>query len=227
MNDVAVCHASAPISICGRHPVLIAAVVGLILSCATTSDAQTAGPATTPATKSGAQQAATVSCASKPGERSSCPADTSRGVVLLRSTGEAPCLLGKTWGYDQTSVWVSDGCSAEFATGAGRGREADQAQDPHAHSERRLPARRRRKGSGLFPAVQLRAVSEPAESRRDLRGRLRQHEGRFSGARTSSCRSSSRRSRGGSSRRRCATTSTSGRRTLRRAIRRRSWARAI
>ena len=30
-----------------------------------------------------------------------------------------PCLLGKTWGYDQTSVWVSDGCSAEFVTGAG------------------------------------------------------------------------------------------------------------
>jgi len=37
--------------------------------------------------------------------------------VLLRSTGEAPCLLGRTWGYDQASVWVSDGCSGEFATG--------------------------------------------------------------------------------------------------------------
>jgi hypothetical protein len=61
--------------------------------------------------------AATVTCSSKPGERSSCAADTSRGVVLLRSTGEAPCLLGRTWGYDQTSIWVSDGCSAEFATG--------------------------------------------------------------------------------------------------------------
>ena len=59
----------------------------------------------------------TLSCASKPGERTQCPADTSKGVVLLRSTGDAPCLLGKTWGYDQTSVWVSDGCSAEFATG--------------------------------------------------------------------------------------------------------------
>ena len=38
-----------------------------------------------------------------------CGADTSRGVVLLRSTGDAPCLLGRTWGYDQSSVWVSDG----------------------------------------------------------------------------------------------------------------------
>jgi hypothetical protein len=62
--------------------------------------------------------AATVTCSSKPGERSSCAADTSKGVVLLRSMGDAPCLLGRTWGYDQTSVWVSDGCSAEFVTGA-------------------------------------------------------------------------------------------------------------
>jgi hypothetical protein len=61
--------------------------------------------------------AATVTCSSKPGERSSCAADTSKGAVLLRSTGDAPCLLGKSWGYDQTSVWVSNGCSAEFVTG--------------------------------------------------------------------------------------------------------------
>jgi hypothetical protein len=58
-----------------------------------------------------------VTCASKAGERAQCAADTSAGVVLTRSTGEAPCLLGRTWGYDQTSIWVSDGCSAEFLTG--------------------------------------------------------------------------------------------------------------
>ena len=46
-----------------------------------------------------------------------CPADTAQGVVLVRSTGTAACLLGKTWGYDQATVWVADGCSAEFATG--------------------------------------------------------------------------------------------------------------
>jgi Protein of unknown function (DUF3011) len=59
----------------------------------------------------------TISCASKPGERTNCAADTSAGVVLARSTGEAPCLLGRTWGYDQKNVWVSDGCSGEFITG--------------------------------------------------------------------------------------------------------------
>jgi hypothetical protein len=64
-----------------------------------------------------AAQQGTVTCASKPGERVECAADTSAGVLLLRSMGDAPCLLGKSWGYEQASVWVSDGCSAEFGTG--------------------------------------------------------------------------------------------------------------
>jgi hypothetical protein len=58
-----------------------------------------------------------VACASKPGERQHCPADTSKGVVLAKSSGGAPCLLGKTWGYDDQGVWVSDGCSATFVVG--------------------------------------------------------------------------------------------------------------
>jgi hypothetical protein len=74
-----------------------------------------------PATSQVAAQPAptTVSCASKPGERTQCAADTSAGVVLVRSTGSAACLLGKTWGYDQTGVWVTDGCAGEFALGQG------------------------------------------------------------------------------------------------------------
>jgi DUF3011 family protein len=58
--------------------------------------------------------AARITCASKPGDRQQCPADTSRGVILARSFGESPCLLGKSWGYDDQGVWVADGCSAEF-----------------------------------------------------------------------------------------------------------------
>ena len=58
---------------------------------------------------------APVTCTSKPGERTNCPANTSAGVALVRSTGSAECVLGKTWGYDQTSVWVFDGCAGEFA----------------------------------------------------------------------------------------------------------------
>jgi hypothetical protein len=60
---------------------------------------------------------ATVVCTSEAGGRNRCPANTSAGVALVRSTGTAACLLGKTWGYDNEGVWVSDGCSAEFVTG--------------------------------------------------------------------------------------------------------------
>ena len=67
-----------------------------------------------------AQQApATVPlvCESKPGERQECLGDTSAGVALMKSTGPAACLLGKTWGYDDKGVWVADGCSGEFQLG--------------------------------------------------------------------------------------------------------------
>jgi hypothetical protein len=40
------------------------------------------------------------------------------GVVLAKSTGESPCLLGKTWGYDDRGVWVADGCSGVFVVAA-------------------------------------------------------------------------------------------------------------
>ena len=152
--------------------------LALLLLLPATVAAQTTSPPADDAVDQNATQApvaaATVTCASKPGERSSCAADTSRGVVLLRSMGEAPCLLGRTWGYDQTSVWVSDGCSAEFVTGAAVEPETTKRKAPLVHSERRLPALRRRQGPGLLPALQLRAVSEPAESRRLLRRRVRQ-----------------------------------------------------
>jgi hypothetical protein len=62
-------------------------------------------------------QANRIACDSRPGDRQHCLADTSAGVALVTSRGEAPCLLGKTWGYDDTGIWVSDGCSGEFVAG--------------------------------------------------------------------------------------------------------------
>ena len=55
-----------------------------------------------------------ITCESPLGGRTYCPANTSQGIALRRSMGDAPCLLGKTWGYDDGGVWVADGCSAEF-----------------------------------------------------------------------------------------------------------------
>lgn len=65
-----------------------------------------------------------VTCAAPSGERRApsaertyCAGDTSAGVVLIKSNGTGECLLGRTWGYDQRGVWVTDRCSGEFAFG--------------------------------------------------------------------------------------------------------------
>ena len=97
---------------------MISASVLLLVTLAAAGQA----PTTTPADAAGSTtqsstQVTLLTCTSTTG-RTHCPADTSAGVALVRSTGQAPCLLGKTWGYDQQGVWVADGCSAVFATGA-------------------------------------------------------------------------------------------------------------
>lgn len=73
-----------------------------------------------------AQSVATVLCSSDDGERQHCAADTSAGVTLSRTTSEAACLLGKTWGYDDQTIWVVGGCAGEFVV-ASRGRESPAA----------------------------------------------------------------------------------------------------
>ncbi len=88
-----------------------------------------------------------VTCQSVVGQRRHCDADTSNGVVLARSTGSAACLLGRTWGYDDTGIWVSDGCGGEFVTAAQAlvgGATAGPPQDPAQGSPptRRKPTER-------------------------------------------------------------------------------------
>jgi hypothetical protein len=92
-------------------------------------DAQSA-----PAQTAAAQAAATqnrVDCASKAGERVHCAATTTAGVALLVSNGSAPCLLGKTWGYDDTGIWVSDGCGGVFFAGVVAGATVKQRPLEH------------------------------------------------------------------------------------------------
>jgi len=59
-----------------------------------------------------------VQCTPTAGNRQRFHAGKCAGVVRVKSTGPAECLLGKAWGYDATGVWVSDGCNAEFLPGA-------------------------------------------------------------------------------------------------------------
>jgi DUF3011 family protein len=94
----------------------LAALLAMTSTGAFASDPADTGSEAPPSTKA-APVIPRVVCTSKLGERIYCSADTSKGVVLVRSTGEAPCLLGKTWGYDDQGIWVSDGCSGEFVVG--------------------------------------------------------------------------------------------------------------
>ncbi|HET9793826.1 MAG TPA: DUF3011 domain-containing protein, partial [Thermoanaerobaculia bacterium] len=92
------------------RPIPTFLVLSVLATAATASPAFAAEPMTL--------QSRTVLCESKGNERQHCAADTSRGVALVRTlSDEAPCLLGKTWGYDDAGIWVTDGCSAEFLPG--------------------------------------------------------------------------------------------------------------
>ena len=63
----------------------------------------------------GAPVQGSIECGARAGDRNTCEADTSRGVVLVRQSGEGNCVLGKTWGFDAKGVWVADGCRGTFA----------------------------------------------------------------------------------------------------------------
>ncbi len=110
-------------------PVFLTALAVIFLSAATsTARAQQTAPPTSSASSS---QAAAITCASTPGgPQTHCPADTSNGVVLVNSTGTAACLLGRTWGYDQSSIWVSDGCVGEFRAGQAAPGDASKTSAP-------------------------------------------------------------------------------------------------
>jgi hypothetical protein len=135
----------------GRAAALATALAVITIAAAS---AQTPPPAPTP-TRSREELVTShvISCSSRPGQRSDCPADTSKGVALARSTGEAPCLLGKTWGYTDTGVWVSDGCSGDFVLGA--------EQKPAIAEEQPAPApeAEKKKLVDYIPNVGFRLIS--------------------------------------------------------------------
>jgi hypothetical protein len=56
----------------------------------------------------------TITCSSDDGGRKYCPADTRRGVQMVRQRSGSPCQQGSTWGYDRRGIWVDRGCRADF-----------------------------------------------------------------------------------------------------------------
>lgn len=68
-----------------------------------------------------ASAAYVLNCASNDGRRNFCPADTGRGVRLVRQASQSPCIQGRTWGWDRRGIWVDRGCRADFEVrGGGR-----------------------------------------------------------------------------------------------------------
>jgi|GEM_PF-2671095 len=58
--------------------------------------------------------------------------DTRGGVRLVRKLSDAPCIYGRSWGFDRDRVWVDDGCRAVFEVGNGRNdwdRDGDRYRD--------------------------------------------------------------------------------------------------
>lgn len=63
----------------------------------------------------------TITCSSDNGRRNFCPADTQRGVQLIKQRSDSPCIQGRTWGWNDRGIWVDRGCRADFALGRGGG----------------------------------------------------------------------------------------------------------
>lgn len=61
----------------------------------------------------------TLTCSSDNGRRNFCPADTQRGVRLIKQRSGSPCDQGRTWGWNEKGIWVDRGCRADFAIGRG------------------------------------------------------------------------------------------------------------
>jgi hypothetical protein len=57
----------------------------------------------------------TITCSSTNGRRSTCGANTSRGVTLLRELEGTRCEEGFSWGYNRREIWVDRGCRGEFS----------------------------------------------------------------------------------------------------------------
>lgn len=60
-----------------------------------------------------------IRCESKDNRPVRCAANTSGGVQLVRKLSGASCTQGRSWNYDRSGIWVSQGCRADFAVGGG------------------------------------------------------------------------------------------------------------
>lgn len=61
----------------------------------------------------------TVRCESNDGRTRRCSINGRGRAQLVRQLSRSACIEGRTWGSDSGSVWVSQGCRAEFSVNRG------------------------------------------------------------------------------------------------------------
>ena len=95
-----------------------------------------------------------VTCESGSGGRRHCATDTLGGVQMIRQLSKSQCIQHSTWGYDRKSIWVSQGCRAEFQIGAGHAAGDDPLgpQQVRCESDR---GRERRCEIGVWKGAEL------------------------------------------------------------------------
>lgn len=55
-----------------------------------------------------------VTCESKHHQYNTCPIQSHGYVSLRKQISKAKCIKGRTWDYDQRSIWVDQNCKGEF-----------------------------------------------------------------------------------------------------------------
>lgn len=61
----------------------------------------------------------TVRCESNDGRTNRCAINGRGRAQLVRQLSRSACIEGRTWGSDRSSVWVSQGCRADFTVDRG------------------------------------------------------------------------------------------------------------
>lgn len=66
----------------------------------------------------GGHRGGVVRCESNDNRTRVCRVDTRGGVRLVDQDSRAPCVRGRSWGYDRNGIWVSRGCRGKFEVGS-------------------------------------------------------------------------------------------------------------
>ena len=74
-----------------------------------------------------------IRCESNDGRTRECPIGGGR-VLLERQLSRASCIEGRSWGYGRGSVWVSQGCRADFRV-SGRDDDRYGRQDGYGYGQ--------------------------------------------------------------------------------------------